>query len=219
MKIIAISDTHCRWQNLVIPECDILISTGDYSYHGQPDIVLNFHKWMGEQKARHFISVQGNHEEWVEKNFSAAKAIAQGACPTIHFMDEGPIEIEGIKFWCSSITPFFHNWAYNRHRGPDIKRHWDMIHADTDVLLTHGPPYGILDIAPFPNGTPKERVGCYDLKDRIDLIKPDLHIFGHIHHCGGQQHHEDGVSYYNASICDEMYCPSNPVTVIDYELE
>lgn len=218
MKIVAISDVHCRWKNLIIPECDVLISTGDYSFQGQPDVVLHFHEWLGQQNAHHIISVQGNHEVWVEKNFGAAKAIAEGACPGVYFMQEGPIEIGGVKFWCASVTPWFHDWAWNVRRGPDIKRHWDLIPEDTNVLLTHGPPYGILDIVPYADGTPKERAGCHDLKDRIAIVKPDIHIFGHIHHSHGQ-HHEDGTSYYNASICDEQYAPTNPVTVIDYELE
>lgn len=218
MKIVAISDTHCRWQKLVIPECDILISAGDYSFRGEPHVVRNFHEWLDEQNAAHIISVQGNHETWVEKNFGAARDIAREACCAVHFMEEGPLEIEGIKIWCAAITPWFMDWAWNVHRGPDIKRHWDLIPEDTNILITHGPPHGILDVVPHIDGSPKERVGCHDLKDRIAIVKPDIHIFGHIHHSHGE-HHEGSTSYYNVSICDELYSPTNPVTVIEYELE
>lgn len=218
LKIVAISDVHTRWHTLQIPECDILISAGDYSFHGQPDIVLSFHEWMNRQPAKHVISVQGNHETWVEKNFSAAEAIALGSCPRVHFMEEGLVEIDGIKIWCSAITPNFFNWAWNRARGEEIKQHWDKIPEDTNILVTHGPPAGILDIVPWVDGTPKERVGCEELKKRIDQLDIDLHIFGHIHHSHGE-HHSDGTSFYNASICDERYAPTNPVTVIEYELE
>jgi Icc-related predicted phosphoesterase len=218
MRIVAISDIHERWHNIAIPECDLLISAGDYSFHGSPNIVKLYHEWLDQQPATHIISVQGNHETWVEKNFGEAKKIALEACPHVHFIDEGLVEIDGIKIYCSAITPMFFNWAWNRARGEEIKAHWDMIPMDTNILISHGPPYGILDIVPWVDGTPKERVGCQDLLDAVKRIKPDLHIFGHIHHSHGE-HHEDGTSFYNVSIYDERYAPSNGVTVIDYELE
>lgn len=215
-KIVAISDVHGKWGKLTIPDCDILISAGDYSFKGEPHMVKDFHAWLNKQNANHIISVQGNHETWVEKNWNQAKAIALEACPAVHFIDEGPIEIEGIKIWCSAITPWFYNWAWNRYRGEDIKRHWDMIPNDTNILVSHGPAYGILDAVVYANGDKKEHVGCNDLAEAIKRIKPDLHICGHIHSAYGQVH-IDGTSYYNASICDEMYQATQPITEIDYE--
>lgn len=216
-KIVAISDVHNRYHNLKIPTCDILISSGDYSSRGTPDEVKNFHYWLNEQDAGHIISVQGNHELWVESNFDQAKLIAKEQCPAVNFIDEGLIEIEGIKIWCSAITPWFHDWAWNRHRGQDIQRHWDLIPLDTNILVTHGPAYGILDTVNYADGTTKNgNLGCYQLKEKIKELKDlDLHFFGHIHSSHGEKH-EDGVSYYNASICDETYYPSNPVTIVDY---
>lgn len=214
IKIVAISDTHGKWNKLKIPECDILISAGDYSFNGEPHMVKDFHRWLNKQDAGYIISVQGNHETWVEKNWNEAKAIAVEACPAVHFIDEGLVEVEGIKIWCSAITPWFHNWAWNRHRGEEIKRHWSVIPDDTDILVTHGPADGILDQILFIDGTPKERVGCTDLLNRIKELKNlQVHICGHIHSGHGQEH-KYGVSYYNVSICDEMYCPTNPITEI-----
>lgn len=216
-KIVAISDVHNRWQSLKIPTCDILISTGDYSFHGEFMIVHKFHEWLNTQPAKHIISVQGNHETWVQDNFEEAKQIATKACPRVHFMEEGLVEIDGIKIWCSAWTPYFHNWAYNAVRGEEIKKHWDMIPDDTDILAVHGPPYGILDIVWDVSLTyPKERVGCHDLLEAVKRIKPDLFFCGHIHGSAGE-HHEDGTSFYNTSVCDEIYCPTNPVTVVEYE--
>lgn len=213
MRLVAISDVHEKWHNLKIPPCDILISAGDYSFHGYPNVVKHFHEWLNKQEAKHIISVQGNHEQWVEKNFEDAKRIALQACPAVHFMEEGLVEIEELKIWCSSMTPWFHDWAYNRHRGQEIKKHWDLIPSDTNILVTHGPPEGILDAIYNANGIPKGRVGCYDLRDAVKRIKPDVHIFGHIHSDYGE-HHEDGTSFYNVAICDDMYLPSHPVTQI-----
>lgn len=218
MKIVAISDVHTKWKNLIIPECDVLISTGDYSYHGEKHIVEGFHEWLNKQPAKHVISVQGNHETWVEKNFEEAKAAAIKACPRVHFVQEELIEIEGIKIWCSAWTPWFHAWAWNARRGEEIKKHWDLIPTDIDILATHGPPYGILDAVYFTDGvTIKERVGCQDLMKRIgELTKMKVHIFGHIHGSHGSKSF-DNKMYFNASICDEIYYPSNPITLIDFE--
>lgn len=215
MRLVAISDVHTKWQNIVIPECDVLISAGDYSFHGQPDIVKSYHEWLNEQPAKRIISGQGNHEEWVEKNFEAAKEIAIQACPRVDFLEEGGVTIEGVNFWYSSITPYFNDWAYNKKPGSDIDKHWQLIPENTNVLITHGPPYGILDVVFYPDGVPKERVGCWNLKEKVKQIKPDIHIFGHLHDCHGEVH-ENGTSYYNVAICDDMYMPSNPVTSILY---
>lgn len=150
------------------------------------------------------------------------------------FVDENIPDLAKVKIHGSPITPWFFDWAWNRSIRDDglvqdlrsgktksvlpIKPHWDLIPEGTNILVTHGPPHGILDELCHVDGTPKGQfVGCPHLRDRIKEIKPDLHIFGHIH-CAAGQKHEDGVSYYNASICDEMYMASNPVMKIKYDL-
>jgi Icc-related predicted phosphoesterase len=149
--------------------------------------------------------------------FAEAKELAQSVCPRVHFIGDGEtVVIDGIKIHGSACTPFFHAWAWNRF-SHELKEEWAKIPDDTDILVTHGPPYGILDTVNFADGTPKsEHLGCQHLMDRIMEIKPDLHICGHIHSSYGQKHHE-GVSFYNVSNCDEMYVASNPITYIDYE--
>lgn len=219
LKIVAISDTHGKWNKLVIPSCDILLSCGDFSFNGETHMIDDFHKWLDNQDARYIISVMGNHEVGVEENFDVAKKLAQLRCPNVHFIDEGLVEIEGIKIWGSAITPWFCDWAWNRWPG-EIGKHWDKIPEDTDILITHGPPYGVLDTVLYADGTPKtgQHLGCPQLMNRIKVVKPDLHFFGHIHSGFGEAH-IDGTSFYNASICDELYHPSNPITVVEYEYE
>lgn len=216
MRIVAISDVHGKWNKLTIPECDVLISAGDYSFKGEKHMVKDFHEWLNKQDAGYIISVQGNHELWVEKNFEEAKAIAEVACTGVHFIGSGQaVEIEGIKFYGSAITPWFYDWAWNVKRGPDIIKEWAKIPDDTNVLITHSPAYGILDIVPYFDGTPKERVGCHDLMNRINNLKQlKVHISGHIHHSYGHKYF-NGIQFYNVSICDEQYIASNPITIID----
>lgn len=212
LKIVHISDVHGKWNKLVIPECDILISTGDFSFTGEIDMIKRFHEWMEKQDARHYISVMGNHEKFVEKNFELSKQIAQKACPGIHFIDEGLVEIEGIKIYCSAITPFFYNWAWNRYPGEEIQRHWDMIPEGIDILATHGPAYNILDGVPEYNPKTEQmdvrHCGCPQLLKKIEEIKPKYHLCGHIHG-GFGTHIGEHTTFINASICDEDYKPTN----------
>ncbi len=227
LKIAHISDVHEKWHKLEIPEVDILISTGDYSFRGSKEVVREFHKWLNKQEAGYIISVNGNHELWVEKNFEQAKEIAEKECPGVYFIGDGQtINIEGIKIFGSACSPWFMDWAWNRgrtiiqaahHRVPFIGDEWDKIEPGTNIIAVHSPPYDVLDELVFADGTPKgEFVGCQLLRNKIEEIKPDLVLFGHIHAQGGKEHHENGISYFNSTICDEMYYPSNPVRIIDY---
>ncbi len=159
--------------------------------------------------------------------------------PGIVYIDQNIPGLDKVKIHGSPMTPWFFDWAFNRSiredqlvfdprqggRGgvksiPHIKPHWDIIPEDTDILVTHGPPRYILDELCYVDGTPKnEFVGCPYLADRIAEIKPDIHIFGHIHIHGGCEIHKDGVSYYNAAVCDEMYMPTNKIHYIEYHIE
>lgn len=227
LKIVAISDVHGRWNKLTIPECDLLISSGDYSFRGERHMVKDFHEWLNRQPAKHIISVQGNHEKWVEAHFQEAKELALSVCPRVHFVEHELVEIEGVKIFCSAWTPWFHNWAYNAHRSLDsAQRHqqpyiddkWKDIPQDTNIVVTHGPVHGILDLVYQVDGvTPRERVGCDLLGQRIQQL-PDckIHICGHIHSSHGYKYF-NGRHYYNASVCGETYAVDYPVTEIEYE--
>jgi Icc-related predicted phosphoesterase len=111
--------------------------------------------------------------------------------------------LNGIKIWGSPVTPWFFNWAFNRHRGDPIKKHWDLIPGDTDVLITHGPVFSVLDKT--SNG---QHVGCEDLLKKVQEIKPKVHVCGHIHEAYGKVE-ETGTKFFNASILNERYLMVN----------
>ncbi|MDD3371012.1 MAG: metallophosphatase domain-containing protein [Alphaproteobacteria bacterium] len=213
MKIAVISDTHAQWSKLKVPECDLLISTGDYSgYQGNEGEFRFFHKWLNKQPAKHIVSCQGNHEVWVQNNLDKAREIAAEVAPRVHFMVEGGLEIEGIKIWCSPVTPMFYNWAWNVNPGAAIQAYWKLIPDDTEILVTHGPPAGILDTCE-PDGIP---LGCPSLRERIrELNHLKLHVFGHIHSSSGSCE-KDGIRFINASVCNERYEPVNGVKIYDF---
>lgn len=218
LKIACISDVHGKWNKIEIPECDLLLSTGDYSFRGELDMVQDFHKWLNKQPAKHVISVQGNHEKLVESDFQGMKTLALQECPRVHFIDEGLVEIENYKIWCSAITPFFCNWAWNRYPGDDIQKHWDKIPQGVDIIATHGPCHGILDSVLEFNCAVGEvvarHVGCRQLLKRVMEIKPKAHVCGHIHGSQGTDFKEN-IHFINASICDEEYKPTNKPIIIN----
>lgn len=219
IKLVAISDTHNRHKEITIPECDVLIHCGDYSYKGHDEEIEKFYTWFNDQPARYLISIQGNHELGYEKDPAKANRIIKKVCGRVNLLNDSGCTIEGVNYWGSPVTPWFYDWAYNRARNDAemlhrhvglIKPHWDLIPKSTDVLITHGPPYDILDLC--PDG---RIVGCEDLLDAVKRVKPDLHFFGHIHHSYGEKH-VDGTSFYNVATCDEKYMATNKPVVVEY---
>ena len=108
------------------------------------------------------------------------------------------IIIDGIKFYGSPNTPEFMSWAFMKQRGKSIAKIWKKIPDDTDVLITHGPPKGILDLCKDGH------VGCQDLLERVYEVQPKFHIFGHIHESRGQ-HKENGTTFVNVTQLDGYY--------------
>ncbi len=176
MKLTFFSDTHTKHAKVDLSAGgDVLIFCGDMSARGSLRDVESFAAYMAQRPYKYKIVIAGNHDFCFE-NEERHQAIELIKNSGAHYLDDSGIELEGIKFWGSPVQPFFHNWAFNRMRGPEILKHWKLIPADTDVLITHGPPMGILDR--IYSG---EQVGCQDLLERVREIAPRLHAFGHIH--------------------------------------
>ena len=191
MKIICISDTHNLHKDLKIPDGDILIHAGDMTCVGGIDEIKEFNEWLGTLPHRHKIVIAGNHDLYFEAKPSLANLLITNA---IYLNDSG-IEIEGLKIWGSPISPNYQDWAFNRERGESIRKHWEMIPEDTDILITHCPPFGILDF-----NDKEKHEGCQDLLEIIQQkIKPRLHIFGHLHDAHGQTKIGETI-FVNASI-------------------
>ncbi len=213
LTIVAISDTHNQHSKLVIPPSDILIHSGDWTYEGKHTEVVDFAKWLEVQPAKNIVITPGNHELYYEKFLPESRNWITDYCPRAKVLIDEEVTVEGLRIYGSPITPEFNQWAFNRYRGSDIKKHWDLIPEGLDILITHGPAYGILDYAPQCNS-----VGCQDLFDAIQLKSPKIHISGHIHWSYGVKHFNN-TTHYNTSVCTEQYRPTNPVTIIEIDNE
>ena len=121
--------------------------------------------------------------------------------------------VGGRQFWGSPITPRFHHWSFMRDPGEPIEKHWKLIPQDTDVLITHGPPFGIMDEVLRPDGQ-QAKTGCPSLLARVQSISPTLHIFGHIHE-GHGSFQQDGITYLNVCTMDHHYRIKHDPVVVD----
>ncbi|MFK7934463.1 MAG: metallophosphatase domain-containing protein [Saprospiraceae bacterium] len=210
MKITCISDTHGKHEQVHIPaDTDLLIHAGDISNVGRMQGVQAFLDWYDKIDVPHKVFIGGNHDFLLENNRSLFRSMLEHY-PNLIYLEDAGTEIHGIKMWGSPITPFFHNWAFNRQRGADIKRYWETIPNDIDILITHGPPHGYGD-----QTYDGQLVGCVDLLAAVESIQPQYHIFGHIHEAYGISKNET-TTFINASVLNLQYRMVHAPVVIDY---
>ncbi len=197
MRFVAIADTHGKHKDLVLPSADVLIHAGDVSMKGERPEIIDFLNWFENLDFQHKVLIAGNHDFFFERE--ADEQIESILPQNIIYLKDSGTVINGWKIWGSPVTPWFMNWAFNRHRGDPIRRHWDLIPDDTDILITHGPMFRMLD-----RNYKGEHLGCKDLFNRIQEIKPKVHIFGHIHEAYGTVD-KPGTKFINASVLNEKY--------------
>ena len=184
MKIWHISDTHTFHGLLQVPEgIDMVIFSGDCSNPRDPytneQEVRNFITWFDSLEIKHKIFVAGNHDTSIEKGLITKDNFDQ-CC--IHYLENTHTIIEGIKIFGSPHTPDFGSWAFMKARHK-LDRIWDKaIDDDTDIIIVHGPPKGVLDKSYDRRGN-MESCGDKSLLNKVNKVQPKLMLFGHIHNC------------------------------------
>lgn len=208
IKIWHISDTHTYHGLLDVPkDIDMVIFSGDCSNPKDPYKnrveVENFIHWYSSLPIKYKIFVPGNHDTSIERNFITKNDFTS---KDIIYLENDFVEIEGLKIWGSPITPTFGEWAFMkaRHKTHEV---WKHIPDDTDIVIIHGPPAGILDLS-YNRQNQLESCGDLSLKKRLLDIKPKLVCFGHIHNC------EDVINAgtMKLSIRDTIYSNGSVVT-------
>ena len=208
MKLVLISDTHGQHRGLSLPEGDMIIHAGDISRSGDSAEVMEFLQWYADLDYKHKIFVAGNHDYFFE---DLDPESFQFILPDdVTYLNDSGIEIEGKNIWGSPVQPWFYDWAFNRRRGGDIQKHWDLIPKSADILITHGPPFGVLD-----RTTGGLNVGCEDLTETMSRLDVRLHVFGHIHEAYGVRQ-SGKTTYVNASVLDHRYRLVNPPVELEF---
>lgn len=227
MKIWTISDTHTKHWQLEIPEdVDMVIHAGD-STNSKVDYknateFTDFIDWFDELDIKHKVIIGGNHDYWATDN-KLRKFMLEGT--NIHYLENSYVEIEGIKIFGTPYTPNFGDWYFMRSR-ERLGRMFADVDEPMDILVSHGPPKGILDIAPISRAA-FEHAGDNALLKLVERLSPIYHIFGHIHNLSDGCTINEGIfksskydtTFINTSCCSDgvIGYPTSNGHVINYK--
>lgn len=217
MRFVCISDTHTLERKIGnIPDGEVIIHAGDFMSSGWSKYeYINFLSWYGALPHKHKILVAGNHDRQVQIEPEYFKHHVDRE--KIIYLEDSSTIIDNIVIHGSPWQKWFHDWAFNfpsdeKNYKRKAELVWGAIPDNTNVLITHGQPYGINDKTEEGDLT-----GCKFLKKRISKLKSlKYYIGGHIHEAYGVQSIK-GVTYINPAICTRRYNPTNSPIVFDYD--
>lgn len=205
MRIVCISDTHKVHKGLTLPEGDVLVHAGDLTMNGRVSEIENVASWLRSLPYKHKVVIAGNHDFLFQTDPSRARALMHG----LTYLQDSSCVIEGVTFWGSPWQPWFYDWAFNLRTPAELAAKWNLIPPNTDVLITHGPPHGVLDAT-----TDGRLVGCMELRKATIVRQPKVHVFGHIHEAYGQKT-IGATTYVNAALLDAAYKVAHAIQVVE----
>ena len=204
--MVCMADTHMfhdDWK--AVPDGDVLVHAGDLTRGGSLDELAVVRDFLRKLPHAHKVVVAGNHDRAFQTEPAAARALFDEG---FTYLEDAGAVVGGVSFWGSPWTPRYHRWAFMKERGADIAARWALIPAAVDVLVTHGPPHGLLDDARTYRGA-EEHAGCEALRDRVRDVRPRVHLFGHIHTNQGIVD-DGGIRFAN---CTTDECERPPLVV------
>jgi predicted phosphohydrolase len=176
-----------------VPPGDILIHAGDLlPDENQPEALADLNDWLGTLPYKHRVVIAGNHDLL----FASKPAQARKLLTNAVYLENSGVELLGLKFWGCPVTPVIKEMAFAVDRGAASRTYWDEVPADTDVLITDGPPFHVLD----KNGPVSSHLGCSEITRVVLRVKPRLHVFGHVHGGYGREDGPHGISFVNCAI-------------------
>lgn len=184
--ILHISDTHGKHNQLgELPHADMIIHSGDFTLGGSEGEVMDFLNWFLDLPHRHKILVAGNHDDCLYG------ANIDGLDSNCHYLCNSDVTIEGLRIY--GLPLFMNDCISDEH-----ERQIEAIPDDIDILVSHEPPLGILDLSGSTH------YGSPSLLTKVAAIKPCYHLFGHIHDARGRYKTGDTV-FINSAVVDENY--------------
>ncbi len=191
MKILHLSDTHCRHRELVeLPDADVIVHSGDFTFAGSEAEAYDFMNWFCDLPYPHKIFIAGNHDFCMY----GAETV-DGLPANVHYLCNSGISVFGIRFY--GMPMFIQDCI-----GGQYNKHLLDIPDDTDVIVTHQPPYGVLDFSDYGSGPACH--GDVFLRRHVFDVKPRCHLFGHEHGCYGVEE-SCGITFSNAAVLDDGY--------------
>ena len=179
IRVVAMSDTH-NSKLKSVPPGDLLIHAGDLTGVGTDVQMTAALDWLGSLPHPHKVVVAGNHDFVAENDPDLMSKLCSDR--GIVYLCRSLEVVEGLAIWGSPWTPRFFDWAFMYGRGNHARSHWLDVPEDLDILVTHGPPFGMGDRAMGRS------VGCVELLERVLAMRapPRAHVFGHIHSDRGE---------------------------------
>lgn len=203
LVIVIASDTHALHREVEVPPGDLFIHAGDFTMDSRSaEALIDFNDWLGELPHSHRVVIPGNHDGVVED--PSRPCLISNATLLVN----EAVEIMGLKIWGSPTTPLLGE-AFGVPSETDRKNLYARIPADTDLLITHGPPFRILDC----DAGSERHAGCKHLLDAVRRVKPMIHAFGHVHGGYGTFNTPDTL-FVNAALPGQRYDLSNRPHVI-----
>lgn len=208
MRIVFLSDTH-NYAIQSVPDGDMVVHAGDATGQGTLPEIGQFLEWYGDLPHKHKVFVAGNHD-WL---FQTSHNLAWQMCldRSIYYLEDSGKIVDGLHLYGSPWQPVFCDWAFNAY-DEDLEERFQHIPGGLDLLITHGPPYGILDESAYDFKI--KNIGSKVLLDHVKRAKPRVHVFGHAHGNPGQKQIGDTL-FINAAICNPKYVPINEPIYID----
>lgn len=200
LRVVAVADTHTYEHDLVVPDGDIFVHAGDLLRAGTLEELRPVAQWIRELPHAHKVVTAGNHDWCFQREIARARAMLG---EEVHYLQDSGVSIEGVQFWGTPWQPEFMGWAFNLPRGAALAEKWALIPDGTDVLVTHGPPFGFGDET-FDG----RHEGCRELRTALGRVRPLLHVFGHIHESGGLWRAEESVIVSNVTTVEGDRAPS-----------
>lgn len=197
MKLVVISDTHNKHEDLTLGSGDVLIHCGDSCTKGNYTEAETFLWWFAKQNFKYKIYVPGNHDKKFKKREELQHLSSQLG---IHTLRNAALSIDGINFWGGDFVPQVRDDKYKQTLEEREAAWADMPTQGVDVLITHAPPKYILD-----TNRRGEHCGCDVLLNKVLKLNPSVHVFGHLHLHGGQSFYNGNTRFYNVSTMDEDY--------------
>lgn len=196
MRLLHISDTHrYHWQFKNLPEAEVLVHSGDFCMIGTETEAIDFLNWFCDLPYSHKVFICGNHDECLYGTN------IEGLDENVYYLCNSGVTIEGIKFY--GVPMFIADSVIGRQ-----EYNIAQIPVGTDVLITHMPPLGILDI---DDGI---HYGSDSLLGRARDIHPKAHLFGHIH----PQHgiiRKNGIIFSNGAMVSNQHFLASRFNVIE----
>lgn len=221
-RITVIADTHGMHEKVYANDLiggDLIIHAGDVSNIGRRNEVRAFLKWFSSlNQYSHKVFIAGNHDFFFERYTKNIIDDTLSLYDGIVYLEDQMQIVDGLKLYGSPWQPEFNDWAFNLPRnGSELEIIWKQIPLNLDILITHAPPYGILDTVYYQPGV---FLGCEKLKEVMNTVKPAVHVFGHIHDSYGEKYIEEyNTHFLNASVLDENYRVFNKPISFVYDVK